>query len=179
VIDDVKRDFSFSNVYKYRQALDDGNIYYACKLMNIESTQIEQLNQFLFLQKWTEGSDSIEKVRAYLTEDEFEEYVDVKKTYDPIHDFDAYYPDFLRYFNIDLLNSDISYFQFEWCMNALVSYEDSAIGKRIQYRGYTSSKGEDPKYRQYMESQRSKYSFVAPKKKSLSETIMATGKRKE
>ena len=83
----------------------------------------------------------------------------INKIFDYALDFDAYYSDFKRYYNIDLIDERVEWFKFNWLLSSLFEYKDSSISKRLSYRSYEKQKGESPKYSKAMMDLKNKYSL--------------------
>lgn len=81
--------------------------------------------------------------RDDLDAEELKKISEATKVFDYLYDFDSYYADFIKHYNINLLKDDISFTEFTWLLNALFESDDSNILKRMQFRQYQKTKGED------------------------------------
>lgn len=81
--------------------------------------------------------------RDDLDAEELKKISEATKVFDYLYDFDSYYTDFIKTYNINLLKDDISFTEFAWLLNALLEDTKSNICQRLQYRQYKKSSGED------------------------------------
>lgn len=128
----------------------------ALKLSNCND--IEELNFFIeaiSLERWTYNDN----LKEQMGDDEYNKYIKQTKTFDLNLDFDAYYCDFLHYYQIDLLDSDIDFIRFNWLLDSLFIKEGSAISKRLEYRNYKPSKNDDSEYKKQMSKLKKIYSL--------------------
>lgn len=122
--------------------------------------EYNELIEWLSVQRWEEA-DNIKTYEEHmiLTKEEKEKIVESERVFDYLLDFDAYFADFVCFYNINLLKDDLSFFEFNWMLSALFNKEESAIAKRIGYRSYTKEKNDNQKYANHMISQRKKYAL--------------------
>ena len=81
-----------------------------------------------------------------LTPEEEAKITKAERIFDVLLDFDAYYVDFIQFYGIDLVDTDIPYLKFEWLLSGLFAKEGSVIGQRIKYRTYKKEKNDDNDY---------------------------------
>ena len=126
---------------------------------------IDEFNMYIsWLNKprW-EDKKSDDELLMYLTDEEKVEYEKAKakknnSKFCILRDFDAYYTDFIEFYNIDLFDKDICYFKFNFLLNGLL-VKESHIAKRIEYRNYKPRKNEDKNYKSYMLKMKKLYSL--------------------
>ena len=82
-----------------------------------------------------------------------------EKIFDYEADFDAYFYDFFK-LGIDLTESNIDWFKFNWILGGIMGEESSAISQRLQARCYKPQKGENEKYKESMKKKKRLYSLV-------------------
>lgn len=80
------------------------------------------------------------------------------KTFDVQKDFDCYFGDFIRFYNINLKTDDIDYFTFTELLENLFFY-DSAIAGRVKARSYEKEDNENPEYVKSMTNLKNTYSL--------------------
>lgn len=118
-----------------------------------------KLWEFINVNRWNEQASNQEQLLANLTEKEKQEYKEANKLFDLLFDFDAYYGDFLEYYNIDLLTDNIPYFKFIFLLERLFHKEKSEIAQRVQYRSYKADKHDSKDYIKYMKYNKRKYAL--------------------
>lgn len=127
------------------------------------------------VERWKHASAENDD-RLGLTAEERAKIYEKEKTFDYLIDFDAYYPDFIEFFHIDLLTEDISFIQFNWMLTSLMAKENSAIGKRLQYRTYKPSKHDSSEYTKYMSDMKRTYAFTEQTGEDIFQTMKKGGK---
>ena len=126
---------------------------------------IEEFNMYIeWLNKsrWQDKKTDDELIQ-YLTAEEKYEYEKAKakknnSKFCILRDFDAYYTDFIEFYNIDLFDEDICYFKFNFLLNGLL-VKESHISKRLEFRNYKPKKNEDKNYKNYMLKMKKLYSL--------------------
>lgn len=126
-------------------------------------------------ERWKHASSENDD-RLGLTAEEKAKIHEHEKTFDYLIDFDAYYPDFIEFFNIDLLTEDIPFIKFHWLLMSLMTKENSAISKRLQYRNYKPSKGDSSEYVKYMSDMKRTYAFAEQTGEDLFQIMKKGGK---
>lgn len=153
------KDFSFRTVLKVHVALDDNDLDLAMEILDCDSLhEFQELVSWLGRERWESESNSWKDL---LTEEEKAEVNRNKnnKNFDFCMDFDAYYCDFIEYFNINLLKEDLDWFTFNWLLMSVINKDDSELAKRISYRNYKPKKEDGAQHRDYMLKQKRKYAF--------------------
>lgn len=90
------------------------------------------------------GIDEIEPTDAETILDEVSKYIfnvnerysTGEKTFDLELDFRYYFPDFLEKWKINLLKDDISWIEFDYCLESLFLDENSNLSRMLKYRLY-------------------------------------------
>ena len=75
-----------------------------------------------------------------ITDKEYEEIMINEKKFCYNGDFDSIYADFLRFYQIDLIDTEIDWFKFKWLLNSILNIEDSACVSVINKRSYKYDK---------------------------------------
>ena len=109
-------------------------------------------------QRWS-ATNSKSKERDDLTDEERAKIADNTKTIDYLMDFDSYYTDFIRFYNINLMKDDISFTEFVWLLNSLLEDEKANITKRIGFRLYKKSDNDSSGYASYMNTKKDLYNI--------------------
>ena len=136
---------------------------YTCPKIDKNIDEFNMYIEWLNKSRWQEKQSNDDELTAYLTDEEKVEYYKAKakknnSKFCILRDFDAYYTDFIEFYNIDLLDEDICYFKFNFLLNGLL-VKESHIAKRIEYRNYKPRQNEDKNYRKYMLKMKKLYSL--------------------
>ena len=153
--------------------------FFQAKNIDEFNMYIEWLNR----PRWTEDKSDYAELTAHLTAEEKLAYDKAKSKKNGskfciLRDFDAYYPDFLEYYNIDLLNEDICYFKFNFLLNGLF-VKESNIAKRVEYRNYKPNKNEDKSYKKHMLKMKKLYSISEDNNKNVVAEYFGMGGEKK
>lgn len=110
------------------------------------------------MERWVVSSDK-SKLYEKLTDEQIKELHEMEKVFDIFMDFDAYYADFIEFYRIDLIDTDIDYIKFKFLLNSLFDKETSVLAKRISYRHFKRDKNNSPEYNNGMQARKDLYSF--------------------
>ena len=155
------------------ELISRGYYHDAMELLNCKSVEeLNLLSKWLNVERWTTTETQL---KGIMSADEYTKYVEATKTFDIFKDFDAYYVDFITYFNIDLLKDEIDYIRFNWFLNALMSKEESVISKRLSFRNYKANKNDNTEYKKAMNENKKRYSLVQEDTQRIYETVIGGG----
>lgn len=107
----------------------------------------------------TERWVDVGSTKHNFTDEQMAELNKSEKVFDYFADFDAYFPDFFK-IGIDLTESDIDWFKFNWLLSSFMEDGESMIAKRMMARGYNPTKGESKEYKMYMNKKKRIYSLT-------------------
>ena len=149
----VKVDYTFKKAMRVLSLQQEGDIGGI-----MEELGLSYKDSLTFLSAFANPrwEDRVNKALG-LTPEEEAKINKAERVFDVLLDFDAYFVDFITYYNIDLLEQDIPYLKFEWLLSGLFAKEDSVIAKRIKYRSYKKGKHEDSEYAKAMMDMRKRY----------------------
>lgn len=157
ILSGIKRDLSFKNVMKAiagNASLDE----FDCET----NEEYSELMAWIGTERWTESEEtalSVALEEGILTKEEAKKISESEKTFDILLDFDAYYADFIEFFNINLLKDKISFFEFKWLLSSVTSKEKGITAQRIRYRSYKKAKNDSNEYAQFMHSQKNRFAL--------------------
>lgn len=161
-VDKKELNLTFKSVCSVFLKMHDGKAdleFFGAKNIDEFNAYISWLNK----SRWQESKVSDDELTAYLTYEEKAEYNRAKakknnSKFCILRDFDAYYTDFIEFYNIDLFDEEICYFKFNFLLNGLL-IKESHISKRIEFRNYKPRKNEDKNYKKYMLKMKKIYSL--------------------
>jgi len=127
----------------------------------IKRLNCDTFEEFSILMDWINKPRWIDNTQTKhnFTDEQMAELNKSEKVFDYFADFDAYFYDFFK-LGIDLTDSDLDWFKFNWLLNGIIEDDKSMICKRMMARGYKSSKDETVEYRIHMNKKKSLYSLV-------------------
>lgn len=99
--------------------------------------EYKEIMAWLNTERWLDVSDDVLKEK--LKPEEYNEYLQEQhnaRSFDMLKDWDAYYVDFKRVYNIDLIDVEyLDWFRFSWLLTGLFAIEDTLSAKRSYARG--------------------------------------------
>lgn len=170
----VDVDYTFKRAMKVIAYQQDGNIEGIMEELRLSYTDSLFFLKGMSEQRWVSAEENND-TRLGLTEEEKAKIYQKEKKFDYLIDFDAYYPDFIEFFHIDLLEQDISFTKFNWLLGSLFLKETSTIAKRLKFRNYTKDKNESHEYAKVMTNLKKTYAFYEEENADLYEIAKRGG----
>lgn len=138
VVDDKKYNLDFRVILMCRyQVLEEKRIPDFEEIGCETFEEYKEIMKWLNTERWLDVSDEV--LKEHLTDKEYKEYMEEQhnaRNFDMLKDWDAYYVDFKRIYNIDLIEIDyLDWFRFSWLLTGLFTIEDTLSAKRSYARG--------------------------------------------
>lgn len=157
----VKRHYSYQEVCRATLASKLGYIEIVTEILSCEIEEIENIFKNLNEERWSMPRLDISDYGEEFSEEELQEINQSSQTFDLFKDFDAYYVDFIHFYQIDLLDDKVEWMRFRMLLIGLFNYE-SNLAERIRIRKYQPAKHDSVEYKQAM--------FTSQKQFSLNES---------
>jgi len=157
--EDVKSiNFTFSKAMRVISYQRDGRIEDIMEELGLSYNDSLIFLKEIYKSRWA-ANNSRSSERDDLTVQEKIDISEKSRHFDYLLDFDSYYTDFIRFYNIDLIENDIPYIKFEWLLQGIINNDKSDLTNRLKYRSYTKSKEDSTEYARYMASKKDLYSL--------------------
>lgn len=161
VIDGHTYNLTFGAYCRALELYQDGNslgasICLGCK-NPLDINELELVWEEIHKTRWLAPSKDYKSLG--LDDETITELLNAERDFDVLLDFDAYAPDFLKLYGIDLYDNDINLFKFFDLLFALMSDSTTSISKRIAVRNYSHEQGAGVTYNVEMQQRKEQYSL--------------------
>lgn len=143
MVDGKEYNLDFRLILLFQYQIEELNIIPSYEDMGCDSfEEYNQIMKWLNKERWLDTQN--ETLKENLGLDEFKEHIEYRhknRNFDLMKDWDAYYVDFRRIYNIDLTEIDyLDWFKFTWLLSGLFEIEDTLSSRRAYVRGVDLSK---------------------------------------
>lgn len=161
VIDDHKYKLTFKSYCLASEHISNGDMISAAIAIDcknpLDGKELDMVWEIIHKERWKAKSKDYKE--QGLTDEEIMEINEAEKDFDLQKDFDAYAPDFLKSYGIDLYEDDVELFKFFDLLFALLSSSSSCISKRRSIRNYKPSKDAGVAYNVAMQQSKEQFSL--------------------
>lgn len=151
--------------------IDEQDFENACNVIGLDLEKAEllvdivkyiRLERFINLNNSSANYSKKMLDKKLITEEEYEQILLSEKKFCFNGDFDSIYSDFLRFYQIDLIDTDVDWFKFKWLFNSILNIEDSACVSVMSKRNYKYDKNMPQEYNDAKLQEYNRFTYGLP-----------------